>query len=133
MKCNNCGQEILDNTKYCPRCGNQINNNDDLEKTIVNNYYLVMGLMLLFAFPVVGILFCVLMKNNDTRLEKVLKYYLIGMSSLILIVALVFMLIVKPAIASNSKDAQCEEYCNSKYEINGNICICSDDRTLLVN
>lgn len=33
MRCNNCGQEILDNAKYCPRCGNQIN---------TNNYYLVM-------------------------------------------------------------------------------------------
>lgn len=39
MRCNNCGQEILDNAKYCPKCGNQINtNNDDLGKTIANNY-----------------------------------------------------------------------------------------------
>ncbi len=124
MRCNNCGQEILDNAKYCPRCGNQIN---------TNNYYLVMGLMLLFMFPMVGILFCVLMKGNDTRLEKVLKYYLIGMGALVLIVALVFMLIVKPAMAPKSKEDQCEEYCNSKYEINGNTCICSDDRTIIVS
>lgn len=59
MRCNNCGQEILDNAKYCPRCGNQINtNNDDLGKTIANNYYLVMGYVFIYVSNGRNIILC---------------------------------------------------------------------------
>lgn len=39
MKCNNCGNEILENSKFCPNCGTPISvvqNNNEIKKTISN-------------------------------------------------------------------------------------------------
>lgn len=39
MKCNNCGNEILENSKFCPNCGTPVSvvqNNDEIKKTISN-------------------------------------------------------------------------------------------------
>ncbi len=64
IKCQNCGREV-NNCKFCPYCGTKVQS-DEL---------FIIGIVLMIAFPLMGIIFCLLESNNEPRLKKVLMWY----------------------------------------------------------
>ncbi len=68
MKCNECGQEIVDNKEYCPNCGKKIreNNLGVNKKTII----IITTMFILFA---VGICLSIMFLGIDKELEPYLK------------------------------------------------------------
>lgn len=147
MKCNKCGNEVQ-NTKFCPYCGNMVNsnmnannsNNNFNNNTNPNNpnnskddINLVVGILLTVFSPIVGIIFCLVMLPKEPRLKKVL-YFAVGLICITL-VSIAFIIITALSggnsidIGYDNDELTCSNYCSSSYVIEGNTCVCEDGRT----
>lgn len=126
MKCNKCGCNVESKNKFCPNCGNQ------LENTGSNNLNLAIAIFLLLFMPLIGIIFCILMMKSDGRFKKVLLYYIVitivffgGLILLAFSLASIF----SPSNDPSSRDYKCSNFCNGEYAIENYYCVCRDGRS----
>ncbi len=88
MFCKNCGSEIDDNSVVCPNCGTAMRDTYVAQPT-EKNTLAVVGLVLAFIMPLVGLIISIMAKKKAEELNGDGK----GLATAGLIVSIVYMVI----------------------------------------
>ena len=120
MKCIKCGGKLNESDKFCPSCGNGVNNtiNDS-----GSSWYFVLGLFL----PLVAtILYCIYSKEKPQTSKKLMIGFIVGyvfkMIAIILLIFTFFFYSVMPI----GDIKTCSNTCDGHFSYTNGKCVCTD-------
>lgn len=134
IKCNKCGTQNKDGSRFCSNCGNDLNSNvnNNVNNTNNKSSEKVLFCILAFFFPIIGIIVgCIYSKDKKEVSKPVLitSFVSIGVKviSFILFFVLFFGMVISE-IEPNLPSYSCSTLCNSNYRVVGKNCTCRDGR-----
>lgn len=134
IKCNKCGTQNKDGSRFCSNCGNDLNSNvnSNINNTNNKSSEKVLFCILAFFFPIIGIIVgCIYSKDKKEVSKPVLitSFVSIGVKviSFILFFVLFFGMVISE-IEPNLPSYSCSTLCNNNYRVVGKNCTCRDGR-----
>lgn len=128
--CTNCGNQLIDEAAFCPKCGVMANTNNNVNNNSnKTNGFAIAGLILSFFTTILGLVFSIigLVKSKTTNDGKPLAIVGLVISIFKILITIIFLLVAIPSINNSIKTAKeksfentieiVEEYVEMQYDI----------------